>query len=132
MPQATQEAAALPRSYPILLEVEYKLTDAVKLRAGRGWTASMSGTTIDLIALEELLEDSRIDLLISWPVLLNGRVGLRLWIQGRIIESSGYRVSVKIIRHEFRTKAAAVSSAMPRREMNCAGLFVMKEASSGR
>src|SRR5579871_1959744 len=87
MAQAHPVTAA--RSYPISVEVAYKLEHQRTLRTGSGWTQNMSSTHIEFFAAEALPRDSRIDLSITWPVLLNGKVGLRLCIQGKIIESRG-------------------------------------------
>jgi len=108
---------AFPRSYPIFVEVEYGLPDLASGRTGNGWTESLSSKNIEFIAADPLPADQPIDLSIAWPALLNGKVGLRLCIRGRITKSRDHYVSVKIERYEFRTKASTprqlVSSAAP-------------------
>ena len=100
-------ATAVPRSYPIFVEVGYKLPHRGAVRTGRGLTESMSSTCIRFVAPDELPTDTPIDLSIEWPALLNEKVGLRLCVKGRIIERRGGWVAVAVIRYEFRTKASA-------------------------
>jgi hypothetical protein len=117
-PDSMTQAASVPRSYPIFVEVEYELTHLGSAKTGHGWTESLSSRNIEFIAAGPLPPDHRVDLSIAWPALLNGKVGLRLCIRGRITKSRDHYVSVKIERYEFRTKASTprqlVLTAAPR------------------
>src|SRR5690349_16655747 len=118
MAEAARKAGAIAdrRSYPIVIGVEYKLAvDGRPMKTGRGWTASLSSAVITFDTTERLPPGTRIDLSIAWPALLDNRVGLRLCIKGSILESQSNRVTVEILRYEFRTrylKSEAVRSTL--------------------
>ena len=113
MVQGGRPTRAAPRLYPIVVEVGYKLERRGLARTGRGWTAGMSSTTINFLAAEPLPQDNRIDLSIAWPALLNGKVALRLCIQGRIVQSRGEWVSVEILKYEFHTESSTFRELPP-------------------
>lgn len=94
-----------PRDYPVVAEVEYKvLVDDKPLRTGHGWTVTLSSAAVLFEPDEALNAGNYVELLVSWPALLNGKVGLRLWIRGLIGQVDGNLVTVEIIRYEYRTR----------------------------
>ena len=118
MVQDAHRVAIIGRFYPILVEAGYKVAHPRTVTRGRGWTTGMFNREIRFITAEPLPQDSRIDLSIAWPALLNGNVALRLCIRGRIIKTRERSVSVEIQRYEFRTRASTqlkLSSAPPLR-----------------
>lgn len=50
-----------------------------------------------------------IDLALEWPVLLDGQIPLALIMSGSVVAVSGRRVIVNVAKHEFRTRASALS-----------------------
>ena len=114
--EMTQAEVVCRHAYPIVVGVEYKLAvDGRPVRIGRGRTVMLSSTLITFITAEPLPRGRRIDLVMEWPALLNGKVGLRLCIKGRVVESKANYATVEIIRYEFRTrylKSAEVQSEM--------------------
>ena len=104
-PGVISRAGRSPREYPVVAEVEYKLfVDGKPLRTGRGWTVTLSSTEVLFEPDETLAAGNYVELLVSWPALLNGKVGLRLWIRGLIGQVDGNLVTVEIIRYEYRTR----------------------------
>jgi hypothetical protein len=104
-PGGVSRAGRSPREYPVIAEVEYKLfVDGKPLRTGRGWTVTLSSTAVLFEPDETVAAGNYVELLVAWPALLNGKVGLRLWIRGLIGQVDGKLVTVEIIRYEYRTR----------------------------
>ncbi len=68
------------------------------------------GRTIDISSGGILFETGRklpvglkVQLSISWPVLLHNASPLQLTASGRIVRSDNQRAAIEIIQHEFRT-----------------------------
>jgi hypothetical protein len=93
--------------YPIRAAVEYRLIghDGV-LKAGTGWTMSLSSRSVLIESEAGLPLNRRVDLWIEWPVRLQNKVGLRLHIEGRTVNVAGTATEVEILAYEFRTCAA--------------------------
>lgn len=105
--QKTGEARAVAdwQSYPIVVEVEYKLVpNGGFARSGHGWTTSLSSKIIQFAPEKPLPSGRRVDLSIAWPALLNYNVPLRSHITGSIVKSRTACVTVEILRYEFRTR----------------------------
>ena len=125
MAPKAQQGRIIPRAYPIVLKVDYKLPHGAM--SGHGWTASLSSKIVEFIAAEPLPLHSQINLSIAWPALLNEKVALRLCIQGQVIKSGDNCVLVQMQRYEFRTKASSSSALSPRRGINSVTLCPTKE-----
>ncbi len=92
-------ARACPNGYPVELELNYRVMGGVR---GSGRTVNLSSNFILFDPGSALPTGARIELLIAWPVALNGRVGLRLWVTGTIIQNRSNGAAVEIARYEFR------------------------------
>lgn len=107
----TQEAVAISQirsfrnCYPLDLDARYELLNERKSRLGR--TVSLSSSELVFEPGESLPVGSRINLSISWPVALNGKVALCLCISGTIVENRAKCATVAILRYDFRTKGSA-------------------------
>jgi hypothetical protein len=95
------------RSYPVAAELEYTLPAGEPLRRGRGLTVTLSNSAIVFEAEESLARRSPIELLIAWAASLSEKVGLQLWVSGTVVERQAKRVTVAILRYEFRTRSLA-------------------------
>jgi len=100
----------LHRRYPIALDVRCSL-----LKRGRrersGFTRSLniSSGGILLEAGDSLPSTGMLELVITWPFLLDGVCPLRLVMRGRIVRSDRKGIAVKISSHEFRTSGEAAT-----------------------
>ena len=104
-PGVISRAGRSPREYPVVAEVEYKvLVDDKPWRTGHGWTVTLSSTAVLFEPDESLGAGHYVELLVSWPALLNGKVELRLWIRGLLSQIDGNLVTVEILRYEYRTR----------------------------
>lgn len=105
--QSTQPLRTGPpeqRSYPLISEVEYKQVDGRGTRTGRGRTVTISTAAVVFTPDDPLAVGNGIELSIAWPVALTDRVGLRLWVRGTVVENVANRVTLEIMRYEFRTR----------------------------
>lgn len=97
--------------YPIQLELEYRLLGKGRSEhLGSGRTRNVSSSGVLFESLGAPPEGSSIELMLSWPVLLEGVCPLRLVMRGRIVRSDGYGVAIQSSFHEFRT----AGSRMPK------------------
>ena len=91
--------------FPLALELEYRLLGDDE-RHGSGQTCNISSTGV----LFEVAEwqpprpfSGSIEVMLSWPCLLNGACALKLMMKGRVVRSEGRGVAIESRQHEFRT-----------------------------
>ena len=100
--------------YPIELEVEYRLLTRGRLpHLGSGKTRNISSGGVLFEALGSAPEAGTIEVLVSWPFLLEGVCPLRLVMRGRIVRSDDHGVAIQSNFHEFRTAGSRVSRSRP-------------------
>jgi hypothetical protein len=90
--------------YPIELPLRYQT-----LRSG---DARGIGTTIDFSSQGLLIsaapsqipyQGSRVDVVVEWPVRLEGKTSLQLIVQGKVVRGGPASFAILFERHEFRT-----------------------------
>src|SRR5581483_10146387 len=87
--------------YPIRLEVEYKLLNKGRIeRVGSGRTLNISSGGVFFEAKDTLPANGTIELLLSWPLLLEGVCPLKLVMRGRIVRHDGKGVAISFKNHE--------------------------------
>lgn len=97
--------------FPIERTVRYKLMESRTLvREGAGTTVDISSSGISFRAGERLPRGSRVEVAVSWPVLLNETCPLKLVAAGRIVRVDADRAAMSIDKYEFRTMARAGSA----------------------
>jgi len=73
---------------------------------------NMSASGILISSDGTLPPGSRVELVVEWPGFLHGTTWTRLAVFGEVMRSEGSRNAIRILRHEFRTKAeTGVTSA---------------------
>jgi hypothetical protein len=91
--------------FPISIPVKY----IVRKVAGEGVTCDIGSDDL-LIKTECVLpKGRRIELSLNWPATFDGRLPLRLDIQGKILWSSDTGTAVKILRYQFRLGPVKIS-----------------------
>lgn len=94
------------RRYDINLEVRWKLLRRRKVvDAGAGRTVDLSSGGILFEAGQTLPGGFRVELSVSWPVLLHDVAPLQLVVLGRIVRSDERHAALRMTQHEFRTLA---------------------------
>jgi hypothetical protein len=92
------------RRYDITLNVRWKLIRRRRvLDSGTGKTLDLSSGGLLIETDRELPSGLNIELSISWPVLLHNVAPLQLVVSGRVVRTTGQRVGIRMIQHEFRT-----------------------------
>ena len=94
------------RRFPIALAVEYRLLGKVE-RRGSGKTRNISSTGVLFEVADRQPFSGSIELLVSWPCVLNDACALKLVMKGRVVRMEGRGVAVVSSRHEFRTAGPA-------------------------
>jgi hypothetical protein len=106
-PEAKDQIGGERRSdtrYDISLETRWKLLRRKKtLDSGQGQTVDLSSGGILFETGRKLPVGLKVQLSISWPVLLHNASPLQLSVSGRIVRSDNQRAAIQIIQHEFRT-----------------------------
>ena len=104
MPDANRDQR-LHRRYPVTLELEYKLLKRGRVvQRGSGRTLNISRSGVLFEANEALAPGGLIELMISWPFLLERVCPLKLVIRGRVVRvDDGKRIAVRVTYREFHT-----------------------------
>ena len=94
-----------PKSFPLDLPVHYPNPERpVPLEVVSGRTLEISSSELTFIAERLPPIGQSLQVFIDWPVLLDGDVKLQLVISGIVVEAHGTTVSLRIHRHDFRTR----------------------------
>lgn len=88
--------------FPLALALEYRLFGKGEQR-GYGQTCNISSAGVLFEVAERQPFSGSIELLISWPCLLDGACALKLLMKGRVVRSEGAAVAMTFTQHEFRT-----------------------------
>ena len=76
-------------------------------RNGSGWTCNISSTGVLFELPEREALAGPIELMVSWPCVLDGVCALKLMMKGRVVRSEGRGIAVESLGHEFRTAGPA-------------------------
>ena len=96
--------------YPIALNVSYRGHGETPNTVGYGKTINISSSGILLAAGQALRPNTRVDLSIDWPFLLENEVPLQIWVRGRVARVHNDQVAITIENYEFRTVARSNKS----------------------
>src|SRR4029077_20080591 len=110
-PQPRREAPYERRScnrFPIERDVRYKIFGAHKnvIQIGLGKSLNMSSSGVLFTTESILREGQRVELAVSWPLLLNNALPLKLVASGRLVRSQGTQAAMSIDKYEFRTRCS--------------------------
>jgi hypothetical protein len=93
-------------SFPIETSLTYKLLGVRNLsKVGKGLTIDISSKRITFTPERELPSGVELELMIKWPALLNGSVGIELVLCGVVISGDQSATTMEIVRYKFRTKS---------------------------
>jgi hypothetical protein len=96
--------------FPLDLRVRYRTLGRANSFTGVGWIVNISGGGALVACQHEIRADTRIELNIEWPVLLDGRVPLQLFTVGRVVRSKAFSIAVAVGTFQFRTARKPVVS----------------------
>ena len=100
---AIRERRTCPR-FPIEQEVRYKQLSAQAVLAGVGKTLNMSSKGILFTTEQRLSTGAPVILEVSWPVLLDGRIALKLVVRGRTVWCDEAKGAIEFRSYQFRTQ----------------------------
>lgn len=102
------------RRYGIRLPLRFKIVrDGLVIAAGVGDTIDMSSKGIAFRCASIFKRRTRLEISVSWPVLLDGTCPLQLVVQGSVIRSELKSTVVRVTSHDFRTNAGGHCPSIP-------------------
>jgi hypothetical protein len=94
------------KRFPLALAVEYRLLGP-SARSGSGWTHNISSRGVLFEMAEQEPLSGLIELVVSWPCVLDGVCALNLVIKGRVVRIEDRGIAMESTQHEFRTAGSA-------------------------
>ena len=93
---------------PIEREIKYKILGTHKriTQVGLGKSLNMSSSGVLFTTESALLKGDRVELSVSWPVLLDDVLPLKLVASGRLVRSDGTQAAMSIEKYEFKTRGS--------------------------
>ena len=88
--------------FPLALAVEYRLFGKDGCY-GFGQTCNISSSGVLFEAAEGQPMSGSIELVVSWPYLLDGVCALKLVMKGRVVRMQGRGIAIESTQYEFRT-----------------------------
>ncbi len=91
--------------YLVILAVRYRALTGPKA-SGVGTTVNLSSKGIFIAATQghNISAGSQVELIIKWPMLLDGTIPLEFVVLGRVVRSDESRFAVSLVKFDFRTK----------------------------
>ena len=103
--------------FPINSELRFKLLDDQSVvEMGAGQTINLASGGVAFQTGRSLKPGAFIELSISWPVLLENTLPMRLIAFGRVLRSTPAMTACTIDKYEFRTQSRAAQAATTRRD----------------
>jgi hypothetical protein len=100
--------------YPIELELEYRvLSKGRSEHLGSGKTRNISSGGVLFEVSGSPPAGGSIEVMLSWPFLLEGVCPLRLVMRGRIVRSDVHGIAIQSNYHEFRTAGSRNPKGRP-------------------
>jgi len=104
----------LHKRFPIALNADYRILRRGRVGGfGSSRTINIASRGVLLEADDSLAVGSPIELLVNWPLRLEGVCPLKLVLSGRVIRSDIHGVAIEARRYEFRTAGIRRPSDRP-------------------
>jgi hypothetical protein len=106
-PARPKEAERRRKSrFRISSEMRFRVMENDNIIAeGAGETVDIGSSGVSFLTTQRLNVGAFIELSISWPVLLEENIRMRLVAFGRVLRSNGYSTACTVDKYEFRTQA---------------------------
>lgn len=121
VPSPRSSAIELPRtlrsnrSYPVQLGLRYKVVrDGQSIVNGHGRTRQLSSSEL-VFTTDQRLPIGAVEVALDWPFRLDGVCPLQVVVFGHVLHGSDQACTVRIERHEFRTRRLPPNSQSPDR-----------------
>ena len=96
------------RRFPVSLKLRYVLSGS---HIGDGRVTDMSSRGILFQSDDQLPAGEKIQVILTWPFLLNGDCPLQLRVRGDVLRSDGRGTVLRIQQYEFRTAPKAMAAS---------------------
>lgn len=104
----------LDRRYPIVVDVTYQVLNGDQVvKTGQGRTVDISSRGLSFESEEILPPGKQVKLAVTWPAMLNNRVGLNLHVLARTVPARNGCTAVEILKYEFRTRPSGSPAIQP-------------------
>ena len=120
--------------FPLTLDVRYSVSHRrALLETGSGQSIDLSSSGLRFAAQRPLEPGLKLDVAITWPVLLDEHVQLQLVVTGVVVWSSGTETALRIQRHDFRTRRVGLKAASPQESdgLSVAGIKAVNGDAAG-
>ena len=98
--------------FPLVREIRYKTLSTRRDLTGRGQTLNISSSGALFATEHELTPGTKIELSISWPIMLNERASLKMVAVAAVVRVEKQKVAVRFETHEFPIVPPSASSAL--------------------
>jgi hypothetical protein len=96
--------------YPLKLHFRYRVLEGLQVTArGTGTTMDFSRSAVRFHTTRVLPAESRIEMIVNWPVLFSGFHPIELRVVGTVVERRGANTVMRIANWRFRFPPAARS-----------------------
>lgn len=99
--------------YPIEENIQYRLAAGKQGPSGAGKTINMGSAGLLFTADQPLPIGGKFEVSMNWPVLLDGVTPLKLVATGIVVRNVGQGAALRILNHEFRTRATRPALVQP-------------------
>jgi hypothetical protein len=123
MKAAIRSAKPAARDFPLSLEMHYKIRGDAGEQPGEGRTLWISSRTLIFEPDRPLSSGTDLEITIPWPVRLDERIGLQLWIRARVAHTLSQGVTAEIRKYQFRTRGAVYAAAAGQSASASAGVL---------
>lgn len=112
-PTLAEVLSRLPTAYPFERDVRFRVFSKRAPLEGTGTTISISGGELTFASdqANALRQRQGIEVSVSWPVLLDNRLPLKLVVRGRVVSVEPGKAVISIRGHEFRTSPKGTTAA---------------------
>jgi hypothetical protein len=97
--------------YPVQMEVRFRALNQGRDVSGVGTTIDMSSEGLLISAQCPVRSGMRVEIILEWPLALEGSVPLQLVILGKVVRQNQSGFAIEFRRYQFRTKRRRASSA---------------------
>jgi len=102
----------MPRDFPLALDLQYQIVSGLgRESSGLGRTTWMSSKEVIFETEEALPLGAELEIAVRWPILLEDRVKLQLWVRAEVVNTTAQLATAAIRHYQFRTCRLARAAA---------------------
>jgi hypothetical protein len=109
-PRDHERGRRADRRFPVALKLNYRMTSG---ECGKGEVCNISSGGLMFRSGSVLLVGKMIDVILAWPLLMDGDCPMQLRISGRVVRSDATGTAIAIGKYEFQTADRSESTPGP-------------------